>query len=618
MSSTSKPRELVYVECLVLQHMRHDMASTQSISDHAKMYPSLILAGVIGLSIHLLYFRRFEHHMYGGSYVQLGASLIAGCTFWLARTYSIPLSAAFERVFCHAVALLTGLYSSLLAYRLFWHPLRRFPGPFGARISSLWLSTQLKNGNAHKKMLELHRQYGPFIRIGSSDLAISHPLGVPGVYGQGSPCRKASWYDEDWPRSSVHTTRDHAWHAQRRRVWSAAFSDKALRAYEERIRKYTASLEQQMSKLSGNPVNVAEWFKYFSFDVMGDLAFNKDFEMLAKGESHWAIALLNDALGLQGQKLPTWLFRMLLGIPGLAHKYWKFIGYCDQQLENRIRQESGENVDILASLLPSRKLTHQEQLSPQELLTLRSDTRTIIVAGSDTTASAITHVFYYLARDPLHIKILRDELEASSWNSDGETSHRNIQKAEYLNAVINETLRLHPAVSTAMTRKTPPEGIAVGNVPIPGSMTVWCPQWVLGRDENIYERADEFVPERWTTQPGMIKEKAAYAPFSTGAISLHEAVKSVESTLRCGLSFGYSCAHFRGRMLTGYSAIGPYGCIGRPLALMELRMVIATLITRFNIGFAPGENGRSLLEDSRDQFTLKLGDLFLIFEQRKP
>lgn len=50
---------------------------------------------------------------------------------------------------------------------------------------------------------------------------------------------------------------------------------------------------------------------------------------------------------------------------------------------------------------------------------------------------------------------------------------------------------------------------------------------------------------------------------------------------------------------------------------MELRMVIAALITKFDISLAPGEDGRSLLEDSRDQFTLNLGDLFLVFKERE-
>lgn len=455
--------------------------------------------------------------MYGVKYMQVGAVLVAAWTLFLTRAYSIAPGIAFRQVSTYAIALLGGLYSSLLVYRHLLHPLRKFPGPFGARTTSLWLSSQLKNGNAHKKMLELHQRYGPFVRIGSSDLSIAHPLGVPAVYGQGSPCRKASWYDEDWPRASLHTTRDHAWHGQRRRVWSSAFSDKALRGYEERIRKYSDSLEQQMSRFSGQPVNVAHWFKCYSFDVMGDLAFNKDFGMLAKGESHWAIALLNDALGLQARKLPAWIFRILLSVPGLAHKYWDFVSYCDQQLENRMQEKPGENADIFAALLPSNNITHPRQLQPQELLTLRSDSRTIIVAGSDTTASAITHVFYYLARAPLQVEKLREELQASSWKSSGGTPHRNVQKAEHLNAIINETLRLHPAVSTAMPRKTPPEGILVGEVVIPGDMTVWCPQWVLSRDKTVYERAEAFVPERWTTEPGMIKEKAAYAPFSTGA-----------------------------------------------------------------------------------------------------
>ena len=50
-----------------------------------------------------------------------------------------------------------------------------------------------------------------------------------------------------------------------------------------------------------------------------------------------------------------------------------------------------------------------------------------------------------------------------------------------INAVINETLRLHPPAGLSLPRKTPREGLTIGDTYIPGNMTVWCPQYVIGR-----------------------------------------------------------------------------------------------------------------------------------------
>lgn len=477
---------------------------------------SLRIAAVSGVALHIFYFRRSEHHMYGVRYLQAVLSLFAGAVLCLVKVWSFQPRAAFECVLTHGCTCLAGLYASLLAYRLSWHPLQSFPGPFWARITSLWFCTQIENADAHKKMLALHSTYGPFVRIGSSDLSITDPRGVQAVYGQGSACRKGSWYDEDWPRSSLHTTRDHAWHKQRRRIWSLAFSDKALRGYEPRIRRHNERLLSQMMKLSGQPVNVSHWFNFYSFDVMGDLAFDKDFGMLANGESHWAVSLLNEAMALQGLKLPTWAFRMLLAIPGLAHKYWKFIGYCDEQLNNRMKEQSQDNSDIMATLLTAANHKPGKQLAPQEDLTLRADSRTIIVAGSDTTAATLTHVFYYLGRDQAVLTGLQNELNHIQDDASTDIGNQNLQKAEYLNAIINETLRLHPVVPSALPRKTPREGIMVGDAFIPGNMTVWCPQYAISRDEDNYARAEEFIPERWSSKPDMIKDAAGYAPFSAG------------------------------------------------------------------------------------------------------
>ena len=60
-------------------------------------------------------------------------------------------------------------------------------------------------------------------------------------------------------------------------------------------------------------------------------------------------------------------------------------------------------------------------------------------------------------------------------------------------------------------------------------------------------------------------------------------------------------------------SMGPYGCIGKSLAMMELRTVIARLVTKFDISLAPGEDGQRLMYETRDHFTVDPGGLDLIF-----
>lgn len=94
---------------------------------------------------------------------------------------------------------------------------------------------------------------------------------------------------------------------------------------------------------------------------------------------------------------------------------------------------------------------------------------------------------------------------------------------------------------------------------------------------KCYERPNEFVPERWYSKPDMIRHKSAFLTF----------------------------------------APGPYSCIGKQLALMELRTVIAKIVMTFDIDFAPGEDGTNLLNETKDCYTLIVADFFLTLKPRK-
>lgn len=88
---------------------------------------------------------------------------------------------------------------------------------------------------------------------------------------------------------------------------------------------------------------------------------------------------------------------------------------------------------------------------------------------------------YELVKQPHYIDQLRDEL--APFAQGHHVDFRGIQNLPIMNAIIYETLRLHPPVPTVLPRLTPPEGIMVGDVHVPGHMTVWCPQYAIGRSE---------------------------------------------------------------------------------------------------------------------------------------
>lgn len=308
----------------------------------------------------------------------------------------------------------------------------------------------------------------------------------------------------------MHTTRDKALHDRRRRVWAPAFSDKALREYETTVQELNEKLISRVGEFEGKPVDVTTWFNLYSFDVMGRLAFGKDYHMVENGKRHWALDLLTEGMAISGLRLPTWVFRILLSIPGLAAGYYKFLKFCSDELKWRVENGGkGSGKDITGWLLKA----YGNDKHPDQDPMLQGDARLIIVAGSDTTSATLTYLFYHLAQDPTQVKRLRDELRPLTI---GDWSDKDIQHAEHLNGAINETLRLHPPVPSGLFRQTPPEGLRVGEVYIPGGVTFFTPQYAMGRDEDIYADATSFVPERWYSKPDMIKHADAFAPFSQG------------------------------------------------------------------------------------------------------
>jgi cytochrome P450 len=231
-------------------------------------------------------------------------------------------------------------------------------------------------------------------------------------------------------------------------------------------------------------MNMTKWFKFYSFDVMGDVAFGKSYKMLGSGQKHWSLQLLSEGKGPIGFNFPTRFLRILIAIPGATAGYHKFANYCCKQLDERMKVDKVENLDIIAALLEH----HRKNPAPEravEMPMLQADSRLIIVARSDATAARLVHLFYHLARDQSLAQGLREDVKPLTENGSSIYA-ADLADAKLLNGIINETLRLYPPVPSGVFRKTPPEGIHVKDTFVPSDTTIRMPGWATAKGE-IYD-----------------------------------------------------------------------------------------------------------------------------------
>ncbi|KAL3462033.1 cytochrome P450 monooxygenase [Aspergillus heterothallicus] len=532
----------------------------------------LVLAGITGVTTHVALYRHGEWDVAAPKVATAYILLLLGAVATDLLTQA-PMNvqrdgvhfSALKAVLWHIV----GIYGSMLVYRGAFHRLSEFPGPFLARLSNFYVTgLSARRLHLYEEIEKLHKQYGDYVRLGPTELSITDPKAVQALYSGQSKVSKGPWYTILEPRVSLQTDRDRKEHARRRKVWDQGFSSRALRDYEPRVSHYTDQLIDAIERNLGSTMDVSKWFNYYSFDVMGDLAFGESFNMLVDGKDAYILTQLHGDMKMIGLfSHLTWLFPFFKRIPGINADYLKFWEWVTDRVNGRIKNFS-DRPDVFSWILKAYEKSAQ---TARETMDLHGDAYLIIVAGSDTTAAVLTSVFYHLAADPILCKKLQNELDNLS-----EQSHDKLASASLLNAVINETLRLHPAVPSGTQRQTPPEGISIGSTHIPGDVMVCVPIHTVFRDERNFARPDEFLPERWTTNPELVKDPSVFIPFNGG----------------------------------------PYACVGKQLALMELRQVIFEVLKRFELSFAPGQTKSAFLDGKQDTFTLVTPQLNLVFGKR--
>ncbi|RAK81185.1 cytochrome P450 [Aspergillus fijiensis CBS 313.89] len=470
-------------------------------------------------------------------------------------------------------ALIAGTSTSILVYRALFHRLNSFPGPFPARLS-IWYVTSLyaRNPDAFNTIRGLHQRYGDFVRTGPTELSVNHPDALHAVHSGRSECTKGPWYSMLHPFISLFAIRDKAEHSRRRKPWELAFRPNAVLEYLPALEKGTNELVQQVEKNQGKPMDMTYWINLFTFDLTGRIAFSQEYECVKYNKKH-PIMEINDSSNLVTGVVSqvVWLISFIKATPGLNANMKALIGFSEEQVQNRQKMQTHGRRDVFSWLWED----FQEQgiETPQSRLDLVADASLVIFAGSGTVAVTIIGCLYFLTTSsPTYLQQIREELAALP-----ELNSHTLTKATTLNAVINETLRLHYPALSGFQRQTPPEGITIGGRYIPGHTNIKIPFYTLFRDERNFAHPEKFIPERWTTKKELVRNPEAFAPF----------------------------------------LLGPYNCLGKSLALMQVRHVLVELIRRYEIELAPGADPDAYWRERTDGFVMGLAPLQLVFKERE-
>ncbi|RPD68719.1 cytochrome P450 [Lentinus tigrinus ALCF2SS1-7] len=205
----------------------------------------------------------------------------------------------------------------------------------------------------------------------------------------------------------------------------------------------------------------------------------------------------------------------------------------------------------------------------------------VVVAGADTTSSALPSLFYCLLTNSETYKWLKAEVDrfypAGAREDSNVFNTKDHRDMHWLNAVIYETLRLFPPVPGRSQRQVPREsgvGVIAGKTYVPPGTAVWAHTWSIHRDPRNFTKPDAFWPERWLL--GSTTLPSSTTPTSTSDSEAAESDSLQDSKFVHKEDAWMPFAH------------GPMNCVGKNLALLEIRMVVCALMQRFEMRLLEG------------------------------
>ncbi|KAL5041487.1 hypothetical protein BDW71DRAFT_217824 [Aspergillus fruticulosus] len=486
-----------------------------------------------------------------------------------------------------AVLVWIGYLLGLVIYRLWLSPLANFPGPKLA-AATLWYETYydvFRWGHYTFEIAEMHKKYGPIVRISPHELHINDPDFYEVLYSHHSPRNKYEYFTKQFgvTRTMVHTV-DHYHHRLLRSNMNPYFSTTRVRKQEPAIQSLVDKLCERLLayKDTGTPINLQHALTCFATDVVTDYTMGPavGFHYLDEPNfiPEWSNTIAGSAksgvyikafpwLSTVFAHLPRWLLSRVY--PGMELVF-QFQERCNRVIKSIMNEQSTLGYETVKNELSHPTFFHDvlnsnlpaEEKTPERLA---QEVQVVIGAGSETTAKMLAWTIYYLLENRDKLEKLKEEL--NRLDPDQTATLVDLEKMPYLTSVMLEGLRLSYGASSRLQRIAPDRDLQFNEWSIPAGTPVGMSSALIHHDENIFPTSRLFLPERW-----MIPEKR----------------KHLE------------------RYMVSFTK-GSRQCIGMNLARAEILLALANIVRRLNL---------ELYETTREDVELA-HDLFLPFPKER-
>lgn len=336
----------------------------------------------------------------------------------------------------------------------------------------------MQRGHLVRRVTEIHSEYGSIVRLAPDELSFIDTAAVRDIYahrpGHKTFPKNRIWMGDPKPGADSIVNANDADHDRIRKVWTHAFTQKALKEQESLIQGYVDQLvsrlgEEAVAHGGDVVVDMVEWFNFTTFDIIGDLGFGEPFDCLKERKYNpWMSIIFShfkSATLMASCRFYPLVYRLLI---------WSLPQKTLQQQQDHF-QMSKDKVRRRMNLEKQRPdfMAHVLQHNQEHLLSLEeieATAATIIVAGSETTATFLCALTNYLLKDPAALQILVDEIRRT-FTAEADITIDHLAKMPYLSAVINEGFRMAPPVPAGLPRVIPDGGDTVCGYWLPAGVS---------------------------------------------------------------------------------------------------------------------------------------------------
>ncbi|KAI4867321.1 cytochrome P450 [Hypoxylon rubiginosum] len=436
-------------------------------------------------------------------------------------------------------------------YRLYFSPLAKIPGPKIAALTS-WYNAYhdlWRGGQYVWAVEEMHRKYGPIVRIRPDVVHVNDPTFIEKLYSQSPKLRReryATILQTLQADGSILATKDHDHHRRRRAVLNPFFSQQNVRRLEPVINDTLANMFYRMDgwAKTGAPVRMNIAFRAATKDIIQAYAFGDGDKCLDMEDCNTTFFDIMEPQPLA--HLGThffWLASLMAKMPpkvmiALIPKVGAFANFVEglavQVEEVRKAKDLPEGKTIFHEIIRSNIPE-----SEKETRRLTDEAMVIVIAGSETTASTLAAIMYHLLADRKLFARLRAELETVMPDRNELPVASKLDKLPLLNALIQEAIRLYPGATHRQDRTCPDEDL-VYEAPngqtyvIPAGSAVGMAAPILNRNPDTYDRPNEFIPERYLENPKLLKYQMSFSKGTRQCIGINLAYQELQ-TFTAGL-----------------------------------------------------------------------------------